>query len=76
VKIIIKNKGLYFDMLHDLLIRVIMMTLVVVILAVSMMSIPMLVIVRIFIVIRLSYLENIFGLDSLINIIYLGLHEL
>jgi hypothetical protein len=63
-------------MLHDLLIRVIMMTLVVVILAVSMMSIPMLVIVRIFIVIRLSYLENIFGLDSLINIIYLGLHEL
>lgn len=76
MKIIIKNKGLYFDMLHDLLIRVIMMTLVVVILAVSMMSIPMLVIVRIFIVIRLSYLENIFGLDSLINIIYLGLHEL
>lgn len=63
-------------MLHDLLIRVIMMTLVVVILAVSMMSIPMLVVVRIFIVIRLSYLENIFGLDSLINIIYLGLHEL
>ena len=63
-------------MLHDLLIRVIMMTLVVVILAVSMMSIPMLVIVRIFIVIRLSYLENIFGLNSLVNIIYLGLHEL
>ena len=63
-------------MLHDLLIRVIMMTLVVVILVVSMMSIPMLVVVRIFIVIRLSYLENIFGLDSLINIIYLGLHEL
>jgi hypothetical protein len=76
VKIIIKNKGLYFDMLHDLLIRVIMMTLVVVILVVSMMSIPMLVVVRIVIVIRLSYLENIFGLDSLINIIYLGLHEL
>jgi hypothetical protein len=63
-------------MLHDLLIRVIMMTLVVVILVVSMMSIPMLVVVRIFIVIRLSYLENIFGLNSLVNIIYLGLHEL
>jgi len=52
-----------------------MMTLVVVILVVSMMSIPVMV-VRIFIVIMLFYLENIFGLDSLINIIYLGLYEL
>lgn len=75
MKIIIKNRGLYFDMFHDFLIRVIMITLVVVILVVSMMSIPVMV-VRIFIVIMLFYLENIFGLDSLINIIYLGLYEL